>query len=511
MGPKSTKDGSPVVGGRRLARTLAVVLAVIAVTTATLATVLQVTTAAPSGADATTSVTDVQALYAADLVARINAERAARTNSSVPIPQLAVDPTLEAYAQQWSAHLAAIHTVADPSVGTCSGPAGAQVCMFAANSGDTGNGYWPGDGSDGMDAEYMGSAGHRQNELAAAYSDVGVGVTCSGGQAWTVEVFGYSTSDIPSAQARQASQNAHQGTPVPSSPVVAGFPTGRPVYCPGQTIASNGATTATGGQYAYPFAVASVPGEPDGLAPLAAVGMAATSDANGYWVARSDGTVTTHGDAVNYGSMAGATLNAPIAHIVATPDGKGYWLVAADGGIFSFGDASFYGSMGGRPLNAPVVGMAPTTSGHGYWLVASDGGVFAFGDATYQGSMGGRGLNAPVVGMAADTATGGYWLVGTDGGIFSFDAPFYGSTGNLRLNRPVNGMMASSDDRGYSFVASDGGVFTYGDAPFKGSTGSMQLNAPVVGMAADAATGGYWLVGSDGGIFAFGAPFFGAG
>jgi len=487
------------------------VITVIAMTTAGLTAALQIGTTSPSGAEVSTTVADVQSLYSADLVARINAERAARTDSSVPIPQLSVDPALEAYAQVWSAHLAAIHTIADPAVGTCSGPAGAQVCMFAANSGDTGNGYWPGDGSDGMNAEYMASAGHRQNELSAAYSDVGVGVTCSGGQAWTVEVFGYSASDIPSATARQASQNAQQGSPVPSSPTVAGSPTGKPVYCPGQTIASNGTTTATGGQYAYPFAVTSVPGEPDGLTSPEAVGMAATSDANGYWVARSDGTVTTHGDAVNYGSMAAATLNAPITHIVATPDGKGYWLVAADGGIFSFGDASFYGSMGARPLNAPVVGMAPTASGHGYWLVASDGGIFAFGDAVYQGSMGGRSLNAPVVGMAADTATGGYWLVGTDGGIFSYDAPFYGSTGNLHLNRPVNAMMASSDGRGYSFVASDGGVFTYGDAPFKGSTGSTQLNAPVVGMAGDNATGGYWLVSADGGIFSFGAPFFGAG
>jgi hypothetical protein len=499
------------VGHRRLMRALVSTMAVMALAAAGLTAGLQIDTTAPSGATASTTVAGVQSLYAADLVSRINAERAARTNSTVPIPQLAVDPGLQSYAQQWSAHLAAIRTVADPAVGTCSGPAGNQICMFAANSGDTGNGYWPGDGSDGMDAQYMASATHRQNELGAAYSDVGVGVTCSAGQAWTVEVFGYSSAEIPSAAARQSRQNASQGSPVPSSPVVAGYPTGNPVYCPGQTIASNGTTTAGGGQYAYPFAVSPVPGEPNGLSAPPAVGMAATADANGYWVARSDGSVTPHGDAVSYGSMGATPLNAPITHIVATPDGKGYWLVASDGGIFSFGDAAFHGSMGGKPLNAPVVGMAPTSSGQGYWLVASDGGVFAFGDAVYQGSMGGRPLNATVVGMAADTSTGGYWLVGTDGGIFSFAAPFYGSTGNLRLNRPVNGMMPSKDNHGYSFVASDGGVFTYGDAPFKGSTGGMQLNAPVVGMAADNPTGGYWLVGSDGGIFSFGAPFLGAG
>ena len=64
--------------------------------------------------------------------------------------------------------------MADPSAAPCTGPA-TQVCVFAANSGSTGYGYWPGDGSDGMDAAYMASTYHRQNELGAAYTQVGVG------------------------------------------------------------------------------------------------------------------------------------------------------------------------------------------------------------------------------------------------------------------------------------------------------------------------------------------------
>jgi hypothetical protein len=460
-------------------------------------------------ATAAASLPAVQGLYAQDLVARINAERAARSAPGTPIPQLQVDPGLTADAQSWSAHLAATGAVADPSLPPCGG-APSQICVFAANSGSSGSGYWPGDGSDGMDGAYMASAGHRQNQLSAAYTDVGVGVTCSGSQAWTVELFGYAYGDVPSASARQAAQNASAGDPVGANPVVAGTPSGDPVYCPGQTIGPNGAVTPTGGQYRYPFAVASVPGEP-GAGPGPAVGMAATPDANGYWVARSDGTVTPHGDAVSYGSMAGMALNAPISHIVSTVDGKGYWLVAGDGGIFSFGDARFYGSMGGKPLNAPVVGIAPTPDGLGYWLVASDGGVFSFGDAAFQGSMGGHPLNAPVVGMAADRTSGGYWLVASDGGVFSFDAPFFGSTGGLRLNQPVVGMSVNGAGGGYWFVASDGGMFTFGDARFAGSAGNLQLNAPAVGMAADTATGGYWFVAADGGVFSYGAPFFGAG
>jgi hypothetical protein len=241
------------------------------------------------------------------------------------------------------------------------------------------------------------------------------------------------------------------------------------------------------------------------------VGMAATRDGGGYWVAWSDGSVDTQGDANWFGDASTLTLSAPITHIVATSDGDGYWLVAADGGTFAYGDAGFFGSMGGQPLNQPVVDLAPTRDGMGYWLVASDGGIFAFGDAGFHGSMGGQHLNRPVVGIAGDNLTGGYWEVATDGGIFAFGAPFFGSTGSLQLNKPINGMTATVNDLGYLFVASDGGVFAFGDAPFHGSAGSLALNAPVVGMALDPVTGGYWLVGADGGIFAFGCPFYGAG
>jgi hypothetical protein len=250
---------------------------------------------------------------------------------------------------------------------------------------------------------------------------------------------------------------------------------------------------------------------PPVVAAPTAVGLAATPDGEGYWIAYSNGAVHDHGDAGNFGGAQGAALNAPINHIVSTPDGKGYWLVASDGGIFTYGDAGFFGSTGALHLNAPVVDMAPTPNGAGYWLVAADGGIFTFGNAGFHGSTGNIRLNKPVVGMAATPDGGGYWLVASDGGIFAFgDAPFYGSTGNIVLNKPVNGMAPTKDGHGYWFVASDGGIFSFGDAKFHGSTGSLSLNAPIVGMAADSATGGYWLLGSDGGIFSEGAPFFGA-
>jgi SpoIID/LytB domain protein len=244
----------------------------------------------------------------------------------------------------------------------------------------------------------------------------------------------------------------------------------------------------------------------------AAVAMAPTVDAGGYWVAASDGDVAAFGDAPFEGSADGLALNKPVVGMTATADSQGYWLVAGDGGVFSYGDATFYGSTGNLVLNQPVVAMAATPDGHGYWFVASDGGVFSYGDAAFYGSMGGHPLNQPVVGMAPTPDGHGYWLVAADGGIFSFgDAGFYGSMGGHPLNQPVVGMSAGAGGGGYRLVAADGGIFSFGSAAFYGSTGNLVLNQPVVGMADTHDGGGYWMVAADGGIFSFGdAHFYGS-
>ncbi len=122
--------------------------------------------------------------------------------------------------------------------------------------------------------------------------------------------------------------------------------------------------------------------------------------------------------------------------LAATTDGGGYWVASSTGGVYPFGDARSYGSMSGRALNSPIVGLAPTHSGNGYWLVASDGGIFSYGDAHFFGSTGALRLNEPIVGMAATPSGQGYWLVASDGGIFSYgDAHFFGSTGSMRPER----------------------------------------------------------------------------
>ncbi len=244
----------------------------------------------------------------------------------------------------------------------------------------------------------------------------------------------------------------------------------------------------------------------------AGVGMAATPNGGGYWVAAANGAVDAFGNATSFGSAEGLALKQPIVGMAATPDGQGYWLVASDGGVFSFGDAHFYGSTGALRLKQPIVGMAATPDGQGYWLVASDGGVFSFGNARFYGSTGNLRLDKPMVGMAATPDGQGYWLVASDGGVFSFgNARFYGSTGNLRLKQPMVGLAGVPGGQGYWLVASDGGVFSFGSARFHGSTGSLSLAKPVVGMASTGDGQGYWLVAADGGLFTFGdAGFLGS-
>jgi hypothetical protein len=246
---------------------------------------------------------------------------------------------------------------------------------------------------------------------------------------------------------------------------------------------------------------------------VAQVVRVAYSDVPGYWTATADGRVLAFGNAVSYGSLAGARLNAPISGMAATPTGKGYWLMGGDGGVFTYGDARFFGSTGAMKLNAPVVRLEPTPTGKGYWLLATDGGIFTFGDADFYGSTGGMKLNQPVVGMAATPTGKGYWLVAADGGIFTFgDAGFHGSTGSMKLNSAIASMAPGPRGKGYWLVARDGGVFSF-DVPFHGSNAHAGAKgyAGTVQMRSTPGAKGYYLADASGAVFTFGdAPFHGA-
>jgi hypothetical protein len=158
------------------------------------------------------------------------------------------------------------------------------------------------------------------------------------------------------------------------------------------------------------------------------VGMAATPDGHGYWLATADGAVYAYGDAANYGSQPATRLNAAVVAIAAAPGGEGYWLVSKDGEVFSFGRATAYGSTSNLRLSVPIVGMAATPQGNGYWLVGKDGGVFSFGAATFYGSAIGI-AHGPAVTVVPTSDGGGYWVVSANGTVTGFgDAGSQGSS-----------------------------------------------------------------------------------
>ena len=200
-----------------------------------------------------------------------------------------------------------------------------------------------------------------------------------------------------------------------------------------------------------------------------------------YDMATATGEVSSFGAAYNYGPTSPLSLNKPVVGLATTTDGNGYWEAAADGGVFTFGTAPFQGSMAGQRLNAPVVGIAGTEDQDGYWEAAADGGVFGFGSAPFLGSMGGQHLNQPIVGMAATPDGQGYWLVAADGGVFTFgDAAFYGSMGGHPLTAPVVSIGVPSDGGGYWEFAADGGVFAFGSATYAGSVSHTSPTSPIV-------------------------------
>ena len=191
-----------------------------------------------------------------------------------------------------------------------------------------------------------------------------------------------------------------------------------------------------------------------------------TRTGQGYWIATDRGRVVAHGDATHFGDASSIHLNKPVVAMAATPTGKGYWLLAQDGGIFTYGDARFYGSTGNMTLNAPVTDIATSHDGGGYWLTAKDGGVFTFGNAAFYGSTGNMTLNQPVVSMASTPSGHGYWLVALDGGVFTFgDAAFHGSLpGRGVATISGNRVRATGDGRGYYISTLDGGVHAFGAA-----------------------------------------------
>ena len=240
----------------------------------------------------------------------------------------------------------------------------------------------------------------------------------------------------------------------------------------------------------------------------------------GAFLASASGAVTTSGGVHNFGSA--TKLTAPVVGLAASRDSGGYWLAGRDGNVYALGDAGLQSPFAPTSLPAehitparPIIGIVPTadssggigagTGGLGYWLFSSSGGVFNFGDAPFKGSTGNLRLNAPVVGMAATADGAGYWLVAADGGVFNFgDAAFFGSLGAKKINKPIVAIIPTTDGHGYALISAGGGVFNFGDSAFAGSLGNQHLSAPIVG-ARSAAGPGYWMVDANGKVYNFGS------
>jgi len=118
---------------------------------------------------------------AADLFARLNAERAARH-----LAPLIWDPTLANYAASWSANMAG-NGFRHSSIGSLLGPYNYVGENIASGSGGTPVGA--------LHNAWMHSDGHRSNILAPGFTRVGVGAYCTAdGSVYLTEDFGHPTS-----------------------------------------------------------------------------------------------------------------------------------------------------------------------------------------------------------------------------------------------------------------------------------------------------------------------------
>ncbi len=235
----------------------------------------------------------------------------------------------------------------------------------------------------------------------------------------------------------------------------------------------------------------------------AVVAIAGGPSGHGYYVLRSDGTVSAYGVAA-YGSIAAGSLPVDVTAtgIALDPATGGYWIVCSNGVVRAF-HAPFRGAVhipsGGWGQYPAAVAIASARNGAGYYVLRANGAVDSFG-APRHGSLAGRlhyGTTAPVTatGIALDPATGGYWIATSTGGVFGFDAPLYGSPLAFAHGRydgvATVGIAATST--GYLVARANGQVDAFSSRAITVSDNAAKLavGASVSGVAT--ATGGYYL------------------
>jgi hypothetical protein len=172
------------------------------------------------------------------------------------------------------------------------------------------------------------------------------------------------------------------------------------------------------------------------------VGIAATSDGKGYWLASSSGEVEAFGNAKLFSPKTRYTGRS-IVGIAATSDGKGYWLASSSGEVEAFGNAKLF-SPKTRYTGRSIVGIAATSDGQGYWLASSSGEVEAFGNAP-AATLRGRLRGSRVRAIAANSALG-FDVALADGEVLSVRARH---APTIVREQTTDSQLSSSVDAGY--------------------------------------------------------------
>jgi hypothetical protein len=230
-----------------------------------------------------------------------------------------------------------------------------------------------------------------------------------------------------------------------------------------------------------------------------------------YDVVSANGTVTTFGDAPNYGGVPATKLRAPIAGIATTPDGRGYWLVGENGSVYPRGDARFYGSLGSKQLPSPahrIIAIVAAPGGRGYWLCDASGEIHSFGSARRLPSLPPGKVKGHITGFAVAGGGKGAWVVTWAGIVYPLgNVRSFGEIHEVKLPHPIVAMAANTKSTGYWLIDSAGNVRSFGAA--RRATRPPAVAGHVVAMTAAPASRGFWAVSSGGSVLHGGVPSLG--
>jgi hypothetical protein len=237
------------------------------------------------------------------------------------------------------------------------------------------------------------------------------------------------------------------------------------------------------------------------------VSAAMTPDGMGMWLLTQGGSITTMGDAGNFGAP--KNLLSYCSAITSTADGYGYWVTTQGGQVYTFGDAAPITTPISVPQGASVIAVLRAASG--LWLVANTGAVLSAGGAPNLGSATTAGLYDSIVGAAVTPDHNGFWVTDTYGVVSAFgDAGKYGSAGAAYDGIPIpgipgqiGGIAPTPDGRGYWLTTNTGIVMPFGDATTLGSLPGPSSSP--VNITGDPQATGFELYSQVGTVTSFGA------